>query len=140
MFSTALHQVFCWSFDMKIQGLLKLCNNYYKICVIFVKKMMIPLIQNNIQLIQAILQKHNVKYAFIFGSACTDKFDDNSDVDMIIAFQKRYFDNYVDNYLSLESELSKLLNRNIDLVAEETIQNPYFIWSINQTKTPIYER
>ena len=100
---------------------------------------MTPLIQNNIKLIRNILQKHKVKRAFVFGSVCTDKFNDHSDVDMIIAFQERYFDNYVDNYLSLESELSKLLHRNIDLLAEETIQNPYFIQSIDQTKTPIYE-
>jgi len=100
---------------------------------------MTPLIQNNIQPIRAILQKHNVRRAFVFGSACTDDFNDNSDVDMIVAFRKQYFDNYVDNYLSLESELSKLLHRNIDIVAEETIQNPYFIRSINQTKTSIYE-
>ncbi|MCL2028310.1 MAG: nucleotidyltransferase domain-containing protein [Bacteroidales bacterium] len=100
---------------------------------------MIPLIANNINSIQNVLQKHNVKRAFVFGSVCTDKFNDNSDVDMIIAFNNRYFDNYVNNYLSLESELSKLLHRNVDLVAEETIQNPYFIQSINQTKTPIYE-
>ena len=100
---------------------------------------MIPLIQNNIKSIQHVLQKHNVRKAFVFGSACTENFNENSDVDMIITFQKRYFDNYVDNYLSLESELSKLLQRNVDLVAEETIQNPYFIQSINQTKTPIYE-
>jgi len=100
---------------------------------------MTPLIQNNIKLIQNVLQKHNVKRAFVFGSVCTDKFNDHSDIDMIIAFQERYFDNYIDNYLSLESELSKLLHRNIDLLAEETIQNPYFIQSINQTKTPIYE-
>ena len=100
---------------------------------------MAPIIQRNITSIQHILQKHNVKYAYVFGSVCTDHFNDNSDVDMIIAFQKRYFDNYADNYLSLESELSKLLHRNIDLIAEETIQNPYFIQSINQTKTPIYE-
>ena len=100
---------------------------------------MTPLIQNNIDNIRHILQKHNVKRAFVFGSVCTDSFTDNSDVDMIITFNKRYFDNYVDNYLSLESELSKLLHRNIDLVTEETIQNPYFIQSINQTKTAIYE-
>jgi len=100
---------------------------------------MTPLIQDNINSIRHILRKHNVKRAFVFGSACTEDFNDNSDVDMIIAFNKRYFDNYVDNYLSLESELSKLLHRNVDLVSEETIQNPYFIQSINQTKTPIYE-
>ena len=99
---------------------------------------MIQLIENNIETIQHILKKHNVKRAFVFGSACTDNFSENSDVDMIVAFNKRYFDNYVDNYFSLESELSKLLQRNIDLVAEETIQNPYFIQSINKTKTAIY--
>jgi predicted nucleotidyltransferase len=102
-------------------------------------KTMLPLIKNNIKPIHRILKNHNVKRAFVFGSACTDKFTDNSDVDMIIAFNKRYFDNYVDNYLSLESELSKLLHRNVDLVTEETIQNPYFIQSINKTKAAIYE-
>jgi predicted nucleotidyltransferase len=98
---------------------------------------MLPFIENNIEPIRHILKKHNVKRAFIFGSACTDRFTENSDIDMIIAFNKRYFDNYVDNYLSLESELSTLLQRNIDLVAEETIQNPYFIQSVNQTKTVV---
>ena len=100
---------------------------------------MIPLIQNNIDNIRRILQKHNVKRAFVFGSACSDGFNENSDVDMIIAFNRRYFDNYVDNYFSLESELSKLLRRNVDLTTEESIQNPYFIQSVNQTKTAIYE-
>jgi predicted nucleotidyltransferase len=100
---------------------------------------MLQLINSNIEPIRHILEQHNVKRAYIFGSACTDKFTDNSDVDMIIAFNTRYFDNYVDNLLSLESELSKLLHRKIDLTAEETLQNPYFIQSVNQTKMTIYE-
>ena len=100
---------------------------------------MISLLQNNIESIQQILQKHHVKRAFAFGSVCTNNFKKSSDVDLIVSFQKRYFDNYVDNYLSLELELSKLLQREVDIIAEETIQNPYFIQSINQTKTPIYE-
>jgi len=100
---------------------------------------MIPLVQNNLKSIQHILHKHKVKRAFVFGSVCTENFNDHSDIDMIVAFQKRYFDNYVDNYLSLEAELSKLLQREVDIVAEETIQNPYFIQSVNKTKTPIYE-
>jgi len=102
-------------------------------------KRMTSIIQRNIKSIRRILQEHHVKRAFVFGSACTKNFHNNSDIDMIVAFQKRYFDNYVDNYLSLESELSKLLQREVDIVVEETIQNPYFILSINQTKTPIYE-
>lgn len=98
-----------------------------------------PLIENNIEPIQHILQRHNVKRAYVFGSACTERFKSDSDVDIIVAFKKRYFDNYADNYFSLESELSELLHRSVDIVAEETIQNPYFIQSVNQTKTPIYE-
>ena len=100
---------------------------------------MTPLIQNNLQSIRSILQRHNVKRAFVFGSACTERFNKDSDIDIIVAFQKRYFDNYVDNYISLESELSNLLQRSVDIVAEETIQNPYFIQSVNQTKSFIYE-
>ena len=100
---------------------------------------MIPLVQDNLISIQHILHKHNVKRAFIFGSVCNEKFNNDSDIDIIVAFRKRYFDNYVDNFLSLESELSALLQRDIDIVPEETIQNPYFIQAINQTKTSIYE-
>jgi len=100
---------------------------------------MIPLVQDNLKSIQHILHKHNVKRAFVFGSVCTENFNDNSDIDIIVAFQKRYFDNYVDNFLSLESELSKLLQREVDIVPEETIQNPFFIQAISRTKTPIYE-
>ena len=100
---------------------------------------MTPLVQDNLKLIRHILHKHNVKRAFVFGSACTGKFNDNSDIDIIVAFQQRYFDDYVNNFLSLESELSKLLQREVDIVLEETIQNPYFIQAINQTKTAIYE-
>ena len=100
---------------------------------------MTPLVQNNLKSIQHILHKHKVKRAFIFGSACTENFNENSDIDVIVAFQKRYFDNYVDNYLSLESKLSKLLQRTVDIVSEDTIQNPYFIQSINQNKISIYE-
>ena len=100
---------------------------------------MTPLIRDNIQSIRSILQEHHVKRAFVFGSVCTEKFSDDSDVDLIISFQKRYFDNYVDNYFSLEAALSMLLQKEIDIVVEETIMNPFFIQSINQTKTPIYE-
>jgi predicted nucleotidyltransferase len=39
----------------------------------------------------------------------------------------------------LEKELEETLKHEVDLVAEETLINPYFIKVVNQTKTPIYE-
>jgi len=98
-----------------------------------------PLLTNNIKQIENICRNHKVKKLYVFGSVCTDKFNDNSDVDFIISFEQKYFENYVENYLSLEQELKQLLKHDIDLIAEETLQNPYFIKVVNKTKTPIYE-
>jgi len=89
--------------------------------------------------IRRIFREHKVVKAYVFGSVCTDSFGEESDVDFIVVFEKRFFDGYVDNFFSLERQLKQVLKRNIDLVAEETIQNPYFIKVVNQTKQLIYE-
>jgi len=101
--------------------------------------MMNSILTQNIKQIEQICKAHKVKKLYVFGSSCTEKFNDNSDIDFIISFENRYFDDYVENFFSLEDELKKLLKREIDLVTEETIQNPYFIKVVNRTKTPIYE-
>jgi len=98
-----------------------------------------PIILNNIEAIREICRRHKVKRLYAFGSACTEKFSEQSDIDFIVAFEARFFDGYVDNYLSLEYELEKLLHHEVDIVAEETLQNPYFIKVVNQTRTPVYE-
>lgn len=98
-----------------------------------------PVITKNIESIREICRRHRVSRLYAFGSACTDKFNEASDIDFIVAFDPRFFDGYVDNYLSLETELEQLLKHEVDLVAEETLQNPYFIKVVNRTKSPIYE-
>jgi predicted nucleotidyltransferase len=100
---------------------------------------MYPLLEQNIDKVKEICLLHKVKRLYVFGSVCTEKFNIESDIDFIVGFETRFFDDYVNNFLSLEEQLKNLLNREIDLVAEETIQNPYFISVVNQTKTPIYE-
>jgi predicted nucleotidyltransferase len=97
------------------------------------------ILSNNIDELKGICQEHQVKSLHVFGSVCTEDFTDESDIDFIISFHKRFFDGYVDNYLSLEKELIKLFDRPIDLITEDTIQNPYFEKIVNKTKTVIYE-
>ena len=46
---------------------------------------------------------------------------------------------YGDNYFSLVTALEQLFHRHVDLITEITLRNPYFIQSVNKTKTPIYE-
>lgn len=96
------------------------------------------IVSHNIEEIKKICLKHQVKRLYAFGSVCTDEFDDNSDIDFIIAFNMRFFDGYVDNFLSLKDKLTKLFHRPVDLITEETIQNPYFIKVSNQTKHLVY--
>ena len=46
---------------------------------------------------------------------------------------------YTNNYFELQYRLRDLLKREIDLVTERTLSNPYFIESINESKELIYE-
>lgn len=86
-----------------------------------------------------LLQTHKVKDAYLFGSVLTDRFNDNSDVDLLV--------NYDDDMDPLEMgeslmelyiELEDNLNRKIDLLTERSLKNPYFIKEINETKYQIY--
>jgi uncharacterized protein len=92
----------------------------------------------NIETIKQICSRYKVKKLYVFGSVCTNKFNKDSDIDFIVTFESRFFDGYVNNFLSLEKELSEVLMHKVDLVAEETLINPYFVKVVNQTKTPIY--
>lgn len=98
-----------------------------------------PILTQNIETLIKLCRQHHVKRLYAFGSVCTDNFNDKSDIDLIIAFKRRFFDGYVDNFLSLEAKLNKLFQRPVDLITEESLQNPYFIKVVNQTKIPIYE-
>jgi predicted nucleotidyltransferase len=61
-------------------------------------------------------------------------------VDLLIAFDiDEPFNGYTENFWQMEDELKKLLNRNVDLVPEHTLKNPYFIEELKKTKTTLYE-
>ena len=74
----------------------------------------------------------------LFGSATTEKFNDSSDIDILISFKEIPFEKYTDNYFELHEMLEKLFNRKIDLLTEKSLSNPYFIQSIEKTKQLVY--
>lgn len=84
-------------------------------------------------------KRHRVKSAWAFGSVTSDDFNDESDVDLLIAFDEIPFDGYADNFFELEEELKDLLQREVDLVPLHTLSNPYFIESVNRSKVLLYE-
>jgi predicted nucleotidyltransferase len=93
---------------------------------------------DNLDKIKSLCLDHNVKSLFAFGSVCTDKFNDKSDIDLLISFQPMDYGDYADTYFDLADKFENLFLRPVDLVTDKSLSNPYFIDSINQTKTLLY--
>lgn len=92
-------------------------------------------VEKNLPKIKELFTKYGVKRAFLFGSATTDKFNEESDIDFLYTFSDELnYEIYGENYFNLLNDLEKLLNKQVDLVAEKTLKNPYLIESINETK------
>jgi len=96
------------------------------------------LIENNIKKIIDLCKKHKVHKLFVFGSILTNRFNDKSDVDLVVDFNKAEVEDYFDNYFDFKYSLEELLGREIDLLEEQTIKNPYLKKNVDATKTLIY--
>lgn len=96
------------------------------------------LLVDNIDEIKALCIANNVKSLFAFGSVCSDRFNDKSDVDLLVSFYSMDYGDYADTYFNLADKFENLFHRQVDLVTDKSLSNPYFIDSINKTKILIY--
>lgn len=98
------------------------------------------LIELNIQRIFDLCRRHKVKTLSVFGSILTDRFNEKSDVDLLVDFEPVDHDtfDYVSNYLDFRDALESLFQRKVDLIEEKGLRNKYFIANINRTKQLIY--
>lgn len=73
----------------------------------------------------------------IFGSATSQEFGAESDVDVLVRFEgngERLFDRYFD----LKEGLEKIFGRSVDVVVETAVRNPYFRASIEASRRNVY--
>ncbi|MEK6551931.1 MAG: nucleotidyltransferase domain-containing protein [Bacteroidota bacterium] len=89
-------------------------------------------ISQHIEQIKKLCDINKVKSLFAFGSITTDHFQPDSDIDEKDPLS------YSDNYFNLKFHLEKLLKRQIDLLEQRAIKNPYLKKQIDQTKVLIY--
>jgi hypothetical protein len=93
------------------------------------------IVEQNLPEIKSLFIKHGAVKAYLFGSAATGKTNGESDIDFLFSFSSDMdYETYADNYFSLANSLEKLLKKSVDLVAEKTLNNPYLIESINESK------
>ncbi len=96
--------------------------------------------ENTIKELKNICSSLGVKRLYIFGSAVTGDFNNKSDIDILISFDENLpIEQYTQNYFELHYKLRELFQRDIDIVTERSLSNPYFIENIEKTKKLIYE-
>ncbi|MCI5130119.1 MAG: nucleotidyltransferase domain-containing protein [Candidatus Electrothrix sp. EH2] len=98
------------------------------------------IIHDNLNWITALCKRYNVRSLFAFGSVCTDTFGKKSDIDLLVSFYSMAPGDYADNYFDIADEFEKIFQRRVDLITDKSLSNPYFIASVNQTKTLLYEQ
>ena len=96
-------------------------------------------LKENLPQIVSLFKKNRIAQAYTFGSSNSDAFTANSDFDFLISFDKSLSPiQKGENWFSLYYSLKKILKRDIDLVREEDIKNPYLLESINENRELIY--
>ncbi len=98
------------------------------------------MIERHSSLISKLCESHKVKSLYAFGSVLTDKFNSQSDIDLIVDFEPLDVLDYADNYFDLKFALQDALNRPVDLLEDKAIKNPYFRKTIDQQRQLIYGR
>ena len=96
------------------------------------------LIDSHIKNIVSLCERYKVNKLFVFGSVLTDRFNDESDIDLVVDFKKDEVEDYFDNYFDFKYSLQDLFGREVDLVEEQSIKNPYFRKNVDSTKQLIY--
>lgn len=98
------------------------------------------LIELNIRKIIELCRLHKVKSLAVFGSILTDRFNEHSDVDLLVDFEPvdlESFD-YVSNYYDLRDAFERLFNRKVDLIEYGNQLNPLFKSAVDKKKRLIY--
>jgi predicted nucleotidyltransferase len=81
---------------------------------------------------------YNVRKLYAFGSVLTDKYNSESDIDLIVDFANIPLEDYADNYFDFKFSLQDMFNRPVDLLEEQAIKNPYFKNVVNQQRQLVY--
>jgi predicted nucleotidyltransferase len=97
-------------------------------------------IEQHIESVLMFCKQHHAERLYLFGSALSSNFNDDSDIDLLIQFGDVNLADYFSNYMDLKEKLEELFNRPVDLVEEQAVRNPVFRQVLNREKKIIYER
>jgi predicted nucleotidyltransferase len=110
-----------------------------------------PLIEANLNKIEALCKKHFIKHLYLFGSTARGDYNGKSDFDFAYVFD--YYEEFLSEpnvnkwrydpsieFDNFKSSLKKLLKRKVDLIPYNRLTNPYFKQSVDEDKIMLYAK
>ncbi|QOR47324.1 nucleotidyltransferase domain-containing protein [Trueperella pecoris] len=73
----------------------------------------------------------------VFGSAVRGGFSERSDIDFLVDFLPNREDPFED-YVGLRKDLEEITRRDVDLVVERAVRNPFFKESVLESAEDVY--
>ena len=88
--------------------------------------------------LKQLCKKYDVKELYLFGSATTDKFSADSDLDFIVKFNRRGFEGAFDQFIDFKQKLEQIYGRPIDLYHLKKFRNSIFQQEVERSKQLLY--
>jgi predicted nucleotidyltransferase len=96
------------------------------------------LIESNLEAIRCLCVRHKVLRLDVFGSILRPDFNSESDVDLLVLFERGEAVNAFEQYFSFKESLESLLGRSVDLVCANAIRNPVFKLEVEGSSQQLY--
>lgn len=98
------------------------------------------IININLNQIIALCRRFHVAKLWVFGSVLTNRFRDDSDIDLLVDFDsaKIPLKDYSSNFYGFQFAMEDLLGRKIDMTEDRAVKNSFFRAELDATKSLIY--
>lgn len=84
------------------------------------------LLEDHREDLKELCESLKVERLYAFSSVVSGRFRNDSDINFLMSFSKDLtIEEYTENYLALHYQLRALFNREVDIVTERTLSNPY---------------
>jgi predicted nucleotidyltransferase len=88
--------------------------------------------------LRKLCQKFDVKELYLFGSATTDDFSEESDLDFLVKFDRKGYEGAFNQFIDFKLSLEQIYNRSVDLYHQKRFRNPIFQQEVDNTKQLLY--
>lgn len=98
-----------------------------------------PEVARHLDALPDICRRHHVTRLDLFGSAVRDDFDPaRSDVDVIVVLERGPNIDSFQRYFALVEDLERLFDRQVDVVEDGSIKNPYIIPRVEEDRLQVF--